>query len=183
MTIYEVAVKGHIGTDNFVNVFHFWNLGFDPAPVGSAWVASCETSYLACMDIAYTLDEVVTTNLATHVQATAVRNQPGTLLGQALPPQVAALISWRTGYVGRKYRGRTYLPAQSESYNQAGVVDPALLTLMAGFVSDMLNVWGPAASGSFVLYHKADDTYNVITAGIPREIYYTQRRRTPGVGS
>ena len=98
-----------------------------------------------------------------YVQATPlVSNSFGTFV--ALPPQLAAVISWRTGEAGRRKRGRTYLGPLTTT----AVTGAALNGTFADQVTQRANtiVGTPVAAGFAFCVHSptADDT-TTITSG------------------
>ena len=126
--------------------------------VGEGWVARHEVSY----------------NLA------------GTGTGEALPPQVAQLITFGGGSMGR--RGKKYIPATTEAWCNNGALISTFLTSLANFGVSLANV--TSVSGVFCKMGFATMTGDVLTLfhpynGFVRVPVYTvtQRRRRLGSGS
>lgn len=111
----------------------------------------------------------------------------GAIAGDPLPPQVAAVITWRTGLAGRSFRGRTYLPFIDESTSSDGTVSAPQITRMETVITQMLTVFGPSGSDAnwqFVIISeeaagapRVPKVGSAVTAGLARPILYTQRRR------
>lgn len=110
----------------------------------------------------------------------------GALTGDALPPQIAALIIWKTGLPGRRNQGRTYLWAANEASQVNG-------NWVSGYF-DALNTFGDAISEIFSdalvgtrfrhCVHSAKfDTTHIVTSQSNIGAARTQRRRTVGFGS
>jgi hypothetical protein len=115
-----------------------------------------------------------------------VTGVPGGVAGEALPFQTAPLISWRTALIGRANRGRTYLPPTGESQASSGVLSSGFLTGMGLFVDAMLAMDDPNvlyAGWELVIWGGTPPSAKPVTAGLPRNLVATQRRRVPGVGS
>jgi len=126
-----------------------------------------------------------------------------------MPPQSAIVTTLRTGFAGRRRRGRFYLAGWSELQQAQGTVIPLfqseVLTtwnaLMAQFGpsgSDaqwQLGVWSmriatgcePAATHPHALVNvdvpNPADAFRPVTETIVRNIVYGQRRRTIGIGA
>jgi len=70
----------------------------------------------------------------------------GTTAGSVLPPQVAGLLSFKTGLAGRKNRGRSYIPFPASSFNP-GVGD---IGKPSAAYEALIDVIGSALSTVFV---------------------------------
>jgi len=107
----------------------------------------------------------------------------GTVLGDALPKQIAGLLSWRTDLAGPANRGRTYVPFPSETDNDTGAVPTAAyvtkLVTMGNALGGPITV--PNAGGSATLnrriFHRATSTVTPVTFFFTRNRWATQRRR------
>lgn len=114
---------------------------------------------------------------------------PGTAATAPAPNSVAVVVSHRTGYSGRSFRGRTYLAGFSASEVADNYISAALA---ANIVSDMLSL----RSALFLAGHKLS-VASFRANGVPRSVAVltnvtsfvintridTQRRRLPGVGT
>jgi hypothetical protein len=111
----------------------------------------------------------------------------GATAGEALPPQCAQVISWRTSLAGRSFRGRSYLPAPTENVQNAGILNSTQQTALAAIVTQMLAVFGPSGSdGNWqfcVISRVSAGAPRVppigteVTVGVVRTSLQTQRRR------
>lgn len=108
----------------------------------------------------------------------------GTLAGDQLPTQTCGLISWRTGFAGRSFRGRTYLPAASEGINDS-VAQPsaAYITAATAFANALMGfnniVVGPdSLSFALSVFSRSTGDLTVIESFEVREDWATQRRRS-----
>ena len=112
----------------------------------------------------------------------------GTVSGEALPLQDAAVITWRTGLAGRSRRGRTYLPPTGESNQNGGVLIGSYLALMDTFanVAKVLNESElnlQVAKWQMGVWSATYQYFHPVTTHIARQTICTQRRRRAGVGS
>lgn len=111
---------------------------------------------------------------------------PGTITGSASaaespPPQVALLISKRTGFVGRRFRGRCYLPCGNEqSINQDGSVSGTYLTTLnnaAIAITAALDDVASNLAGQVLLHSDIGVDPTPVTSFVGGTYVATQRRR------
>lgn len=184
MTIYRCAIKFEMGNHEAVNVLHMADSDNQEAAIAGDFSAEALTEYLALMPAAAEAVSVVVTNLTAMTQATVSLVGTGTAGGEGCPPQAAAVISWRTPIVGRRYRGRTYVPYISEAIQTNGILTVAGQTALSLLATAIRETWAGGHVGrSLVLYHRDTNASTWIQSFIARDILYTQRRRTVGVGS
>ena len=74
---------------------------------------------------------------------TPLTNLTGVKSTDALPASVADVISWRTGFAGRSYRGRTYLPGWVDGDANGSTFITAATSLASALATDLLNHHGP----------------------------------------
>jgi hypothetical protein len=107
----------------------------------------------------------------------------GTGGSPALPKQCSGLVSWYTALAGRAKRGRSYIPFPSSTMDTGdGVPTAGYVTLLgthstAVNTSTAVSVGGRGATLGQVLFHRATNTFDVITSKLPRAQWATQRRR------
>jgi len=107
----------------------------------------------------------------------------GTAGAEALPRQTAGLVSFYTGYPGRRGRGRMYMPFPAQDDNQAtGHPVAGYVTAVESLVDALLGlglVIGAAGDCTFipVLYHREAASGDKIETRIVRAVWATQRRR------
>lgn len=114
----------------------------------------------------------------------------GTKAGQPLPKQIAALITWKTGLIGRRNTGRQYLGGMTEDDWDGANWVAGLLTAITAYAGEMnfleivdFPVAGDAFSWQQVVHSDTYDVTNdIITFGVSAAPA-TQRRRKSGVGS
>lgn len=96
---------------------------------------------------------------------------------------VTETISWRTGFAGRKYRGRIYIPGVAQAFaNQDDRATSPLVALLTTAATQL--ILGVATAGPYELavFHKFDNTYTAITQFVIEAILDSMRRRLPGRG-
>jgi len=181
--------------DDFINVFHYRQLALQAGGKGTleaatlAWLNVVYPLYAACISDKIGLRRVQTRfmPLSPAVYEFIGTGEKGLQTGDAVPNQIAPIVSWRTGSVGRSYRGRTFLPpcaAQScPGPNLAG----GQLVLMDAYaqasylVDDTLNgngIW------ELVIW---SETIGGVSASVQSHVIPgapgVQKRRRQGVGS
>lgn len=144
-------------------------------------------------------NEIRVVDVKPHLNATYIRT--GSPLasgaqgggGDALPPQDALVITFRTASVGRAYRGRVYLAGQGEGHQNGGVwsagilaaaeYGPASLTTryLAGTGTNTNWAWS-VISRQLNQVIRPEPVGTFVTSYTVRDTVYTQRRRTRGRG-
>lgn len=105
------------------------------------------------------------------VGATPVTGVTGTG-GLALPPQLAAVISWKTASAGRSYRGRTYVAQLGDVSRSGAAIHTATIsylnTAATNLITDVsgvtvaggtvfLSVWSPTTGKAYVITSGSSD--------------------------
>jgi hypothetical protein len=86
------------------------------------------------------LRDVRTANLG--LVSTGVSGESGTGTGIALPDEVAAVITLRTGLVGPAHRGRMFVPGwASNALGANGVIAATAVTALQAFANDLPGIW------------------------------------------
>lgn len=188
----SVILFGFNGTIEVVNNFCY---NADEATILSsqaedlvqAFRATAEDLYRATFSNAFEIVEYRVRQLPTPTQFGDFSITPtgGTLTGDVLPPQVSGLLSWKTDQLGKRHRGRTYLPPANEASVTAGVFTAAYQSAVNDF-RDAAIVIGDGIETALYSLHvwsDEDQAARPVTAGIFKLSPATQRRRRAGVGS
>lgn len=107
----------------------------------------------------------------------------GDVAGEALPPQTAGVITLRTQFAGRQYRGRAYSPFPGEADNSGGGgLTPAALSRMQALADEFVATFdfgtnAGEAIATPVVYSRKFGTSEPVLQGIARSGWGTQRRR------
>jgi len=108
----------------------------------------------------------------------------GDLAGEQLPPQIAGLVSLKTGFASKSKRGRIYLPASSEAENDAtgrptgayiGQAEDIASAYVAGMV---VSTGGGSASLNPVIYSRKLAAVFAITDSDVHDSWATIRTRS-----
>lgn len=179
----RTVLKQSLYGQDCCNVWHFQG---PPGALGNlhAAIESYFTTWLiAFQDAELEYVSFTSTNLDDMTQLTTASTLVGTGIGDAAATQLAGVISWRTAYVGRRYRGRTYIAGLSDTYITAGKFLSTLTTAMQGFGDDLIGSLGVDAGYGLMVYSRVLDQMIPAVTCVARDIPYTQRRRTIGRGS
>jgi hypothetical protein len=156
--------------------------------LAEAFAAGPATVLMALLPTDYAMDVVEVRQL--NAPGTEGFDEPVTLLGsdpiEALPPMNCTIVSKRTGLVGRRFRGRMYLPAPSEGQQNGGALLGTYVANVQAWAETILVV--DAIDGSLAQYtariwHDDLGTGTNLTNVLVRTLLGTQRRRRAGVGS
>ncbi len=111
--------------------------------------------------------------------------QLGSRGGDPLPPQAAGVITWTTGRVGRRFRGRAFLWAAGEGDQAGGAFTPTYQAIMSAFAEAAQYIGDGIATSHYqqVVYSRKFTLATPINGHVVRNTVYTQRRRVSGVGS
>jgi hypothetical protein len=112
-------------------------------------------AFLAPLSGGYTVDSVRIQDLAPGVAAgivVGVGYSGGNVVDDALAPQLALCVTWRTDLKGKSNRGRSYLTGFAEDSQNAGYWIGEIQTWAGtNFASALLNAFGPFGPGNYQL--------------------------------
>lgn len=104
------------------------------------------------------------------------------------PPNVTICISKRTAFVGKKFRGRVYMPGllAETIVDEAGNITPANVTALQAIATGWLNDMALTTHPMVLLHQKQlvgdEPQPTTVTALVLRSVVRTQRRRLPKGG-
>lgn len=180
--------------DSMVNTFYFEGGGSDPENVGDMLYDFYQEQPT---DSTFSIAEAMTTTALTGVvtikgydladpQPRApiyddTRTLTGLGVGDALPTEVALVLSYRADYesgvpAARK-RGRIYLGGLQAGYNVAGRPTSTLCSNIAKSARDLLVAANSSVSWSWVQYSQTLEVGSAVQAGFVDNAWDTQRRR------
>lgn len=196
LEIYEITCTGTgvSGSGPFVNVFHVHTVD---TPVNTSAIATAFKNFYTSIASIYSSNMTLSVpskvlHLGTPPDIMPV--SPFTVSGSGGssmdPPQIAAVVTWRTPFAGRSYRGRTYLGPLHGNSSVAGIFGSSITTPIQTAATALITAIG-SNSGHFMSvlsrYHGVDDKGNPIKRPVPlpaavesavaRTTAYTQRRR------
>lgn len=108
---------------------------------------------------------------------------PGIVGTPADAASVTQTASWRTGFAGRKFRGRIYavgLPEQLVNLDDS-ITSPETATLASAASAIIANL--VAAGFQLAVFHKLDNTFTPVVTAIVENLVDSQRRRLANRGA
>jgi len=172
---------------------------FNFKTIGGSWTSSglnnlCSDLFTniwpllqACMATTFTLTLIEATDRSAPGGAygsfTPTTGNLGTKNSDALPASVANVIKWTTGFSGRRYRGRTYVPGFVDADATGSTFVSSVLTQCQNLAAAMLLYVGPGTpSVDFAIASIKDLALRIVTGYAVDAIVDSQRRRLPGRG-
>jgi hypothetical protein len=156
-----------------------WGLGVSSPPTEELLIAAAgwweDTGKLRTCD-RYTLDHIEARSDVEVLSTTL--SIPGVLADNPAPPNTCALVKLGSGLVGKRNRGRVYLPGMltDDDVNDSGGIDSAAVTSIQGTfeaLGDALNV----VLAATVILHSDVGTPTLVTTAQVQGVAATQRRR------
>jgi hypothetical protein len=97
--------------------------------------------------------------------------------GEALPWSTQGLIQWRTGNFqgGREVRGKTFIPAPPDEYNNEGSPNAAYLAALQSAADGLISAGNSA--GGLVIYSPTHQLIASVSAGVPWSKWAVLRSR------
>lgn len=107
----------------------------------------------------------------------------GTAAGSPDTAATTQTASWRTGYAGRKFRGRMYAVGTTETFtNNDDSVNSTGTTTLTAAAGQLLSNLALAAL-QLVIFHKIDNTFTPVLTAIVENLVDSQRRRLANRGT
>lgn len=185
------AIGSHSGTEIAVCTMHIRMKTNSGTPEGAAAYLKTNLWTLVATQQATTFrwDRIVglSRNLVPPVSAEYTTGFPitGGAAYDELPRQVALVVTHKTAYAGRRYRGRHYLPAMTEAYSGSGVFASTLTNALQTYYDDLvaaLGVGGTNADYEWVVWSAKNGAAYPVKQAIVRNNPAVIRRRRVGVG-
>lgn len=150
--------------------------------------------FMEPLSAGYTINSIRVQDLAPGVAAGLVYPvgvPGGNSTDDALPPQLALCVTWRTGLKGKANRGRSYLTGFAEDAQNGGYwISEIQAWAQTVFAQPLIDAFGPVGSGNYALsvVHTMSGGVRltpptstpIISYSIHNETR-TLRRRAPGV--
>lgn len=192
---------------NFITLVTDWLTCFKPGQILTYVYTDWQATQL--WGSGMTIDSPNCIRLGGRQLGAVLTGQAGTNGADGLPPQAAMVVTWITGFTGRRKRGRAYVGGQSEANQVEGqwigtyqTTQAAALAVFLGKYASpsgtdptfTLGVWSERTASGCVpatppsTGHVQIDTphpelaFTPVTSAVMRPVVYNQRRRTRGVG-
>lgn len=192
--LYRMAIVGQgpgFGQE-LVNVVHYVQVtaagSNDGHELADAWVEDCSTEWATAVNSGCAITQFQIRNLTNILYGSDVSPDPvipGTRAGEAFPPTSSAVLSWRTGFIGRSRRGRTYMWPGSEADQNAGQISGAYSEDVLDFANASLLISDSVSGAQYErnVYSKVLDANFPVTSVLLDQFLGTQVKRRPGRGS
>lgn len=196
-SILRVTLEAQLHGQRCLNVFHFMN----QTEMTDAAIEDIINNRLLGEIAAYQSDEVLWTLITVQSLWPVLtegyqeaKSYPGGTAGEALPPANAGIVSMRTGFGGKRNRGRKYIFGLGMNNVTNGEIDSTFLATIQGRWDTMQASFGPTGTEPLLwgILHKTFNGNPVpINASafvgcsqvIVRRGFGTMRSRLPGHGS
>lgn len=155
---------------------------------------AADPPFLVPLSAGYTIDNIRVQDLnpgvsASYVEGLGASGENAT--DDAMAPQLALCVTWRTGLKGKQNRGRSYLTGFAEDSGNAGYWISDIQTwASAAFAQPLMDAFGPIGTGNYSLavVHTVSGGARIIPPTATPIVGYTVhnesrtiRRRGPGV--
>lgn len=111
---------------------------------------------------------------------TGIFPQYGNVAGDALPNNASEMISWRTGSIGPKYRGRNFIPAGSETTTTSDRFLSSLTVLMGTLAASLIVGFTSGGQSWFpVVASRVGHILTFIQSGLADYFIKSQEDRLP----
>lgn len=203
--VWQVQARGTVLGQQHIHTLHFRDITGLAAPTAivTVWQATCRTAFRNCFENTdlvlqdYVIRQVCGTP---PLAASAAATEPGatqagtrTSGSDTEPSWLARVISWRTAFSGRRFRGRSYLGGLRESWLSGNNLVGGETALLDAYVTAFLGAFGPTGSSTDwrgVVYSQVarDGGATCVTAGsqitgaISRLAVASMKSRKPGHG-
>lgn len=199
MSIYQIVVKA-VANDNdeLRNIHHYEFGAYVPDAsqlqelvdgIDTAYKSNLQSDYADAVDFyAYDARRVDVGNLPVIELLATAGGWSGTATGDPLPSQCAAMVTWKAPTVFPRSTRSYMFPFAVASCNAIGRVQAAIVGHMVDFAADMIEHAVTGATDPCKVAVKYGGTpravieENDVVTNVVRNVYRTQRRRTPGVG-
>lgn len=187
-----ILIRGVTGSENWENVLAYrsdHNIGDDAQlyQIAAAFTENVLPIYASFMsNTSYIVSLLLRTNYVTGVNYEVVYPLTPPLQGgvssDAAPQNAAPVISWRTGAVGRSFRGRSFIAGLADSAATNSVLTSGALSGLAQIAAAIATFVGPLPTNALrfvIASRKLLQLIDVLSAVI--DLYSrSQRTRLPG---
>lgn len=204
--VVKVRTRGHVlgQSCEFGVHIRYKTATADASDLAASWVATIMPLVIAATGIECNWEMITVADTSPtgseSVNLGLTQPNPGTVIGDALPPQNAIVVGLRTGVKGGRRRGRFYLPGVTENYQDDGRLMGAQLTAAQALAQGLINAYGPSGSEpdyELVVYSpevlefpppkpkkpRPGRLISLVQTAQVDSVIRTQRRRSIGVGA
>jgi len=193
---YKVAILGRSGAgDQLVNTLAYKQASANLYPTPSEDLAQAfaqsdvlGTLYVAAMSDDCKIYAVQVRGITTPSEGFDLALDPeltGTRTGEQLPPQDTCVVTFTTGKIGRRYRGRNFMFPTGEADQSVGAWLTGYTDAVSAYCAGLQSVEVASVTGNYGqhVYSRKFSIGTPVTGHIVRTFVKSQRRRQIGVGS
>jgi len=190
--VYAARICCTLGVQTSINVLHYLVSSVVGAPTDTHMVTALDLAFAGAIKALMGPDASYRGIGVQRRLPTPATNQEfgiagqgaGTLAGPSLPKQLSGLVTKRTAFAGKRYRGRFYAPFPSEASNDGAEGRPiaayvTALTNLGGVIDNALGIGAGGDSATITpgLFNKTTGAFTPITSCTARNYWANQRRR------
>lgn len=172
------------------NVFHFKGPSSDPAElsniateVATGWLGFIRQRQTAAVQYTAVKVRMLESQFPTFVKTVSIVGANG--FDDELSTVQSFILRLRSAEIGRRGRGRLYIPGVMKGWTKNGLVIASIIQLWDQNIANMLGFYGPNGSTNYRLTicpsHGAVQTRDVTSMQVAPKLG-TQRRRNIGIG-
>lgn len=185
----QLNVVGQLHGQTTVNTFYYQvtavGVGDVRFRLTDAWLGTVHDAYRDCCSLEWSTIQIEAAGIQPVLPRVeqVINGLPGTQLGNSLPSSVATVIRRKTLTSGRKGRGRVYMPAVPEDFEDDSAITPAAILVYEALIT-ALSISATTGAWAFGAVHVSRAPLTAI--GIDRwqidPVLRNQRRRQLGRG-
>lgn len=189
--IYQLTVRGTLFSQTILNVLYYRE-SVSAGSTGQAALATAADSTLGAawrtaLSQDFTYNDVTAQKIfplpVMYPTTVGTGTGIGSVASGAQPSEVAVVITKRTAFAGRKYRGRAFIAGATISQVTGDILTGPGVTAMGGIATAIASA---LTSGGYtftpIVYHKPTHSYDDVAGGTVHATLRAQRRRQPGRG-
>lgn len=190
MTVYRHTANGSFPGESWTCTFHTEGAA-DLTDAQTAWVAAWTALWSGSDAPTDNIDQLIATDVSVDTVVTSALDPvtyhqvsraetalslPGTSMGESLPPQCAAGITWESALATKSGRGRMYLPVYASSSVAAGRLATANVTITLNAGKNLFQTMSFAGLTP-VIFNRTTHVRTAINQIRVGDVFNTQRKR------
>lgn len=188
--IFRVTTIGTMYGQQCQNVFHLLGPSSDPAQlsavadhVAANWVAFIRTKQTSAFTYTGVKVRLLESQFPPHLKTINIAGSNG--FDDELSTVQAWILRLRSAEIGKRGRGRLYIPGVMKGWTKNGLVIAAQITGWDNLIVQMMDVYGPNHTSDYqltIVPGKAPFSTREVTSMQIAPTLGTQRRRNIGIG-
>lgn len=147
LQVQRLAIEGVLFGQPHVNVLHCASESVPGTTYPTDWQALANAFIDAiktplCNQISWGTLKVTDLALPPRTWEYALSKVGASASADGLPANAPIVLSWKTGYAGRSYRGRQFVSGLAEAGHLGGIMDSTYLSNLQSAINTFLGNWG-----------------------------------------